>query len=107
MTLADKTFILASSETASPSEDPRWARRICINADTLKTSKLVAGDLVAISGSEQSDVEVRSCPRTLVHDLMTIKKLFAVGLLWPSLDIEDHGVYNFAHNSRHTLELYP
>ncbi|KIM36568.1 hypothetical protein M413DRAFT_449106 [Hebeloma cylindrosporum] len=49
---------------------PRAARRVIFNPDFLKAAKLCTGDVVALSSEENS-----------------AKKKFAVGVVWPSLDI--------------------
>ncbi|KAL0960482.1 hypothetical protein HGRIS_005523 [Hohenbuehelia grisea] len=51
-------------------ESPRAARRIICNAEVLKACKLCAGDVVAIASGDKTST----------------KKLFAVGVVWPSLD---------------------
>ncbi|KAH7913370.1 P-loop containing nucleoside triphosphate hydrolase protein [Hygrophoropsis aurantiaca] len=52
----------------------RAVRRVIVHADTLKTSKLFSGDVVALS---QTDNGKES-------------KDYAVGVLWPSLEIPQH-----------------
>ncbi|KAL4080272.1 P-loop containing nucleoside triphosphate hydrolase protein [Scleroderma yunnanense] len=68
-------FVVAISDTADV--DSRSARRVTVHADVLKILKLCSGDVVALSQTNQSDA----------------KKEYAVGVLWPSLDIPQNSVY--------------
>ncbi|KAH7927650.1 AAA-domain-containing protein [Leucogyrophana mollusca] len=54
----------------------RAARRVIVHADTLKSSKLFSGDVVALSEADNGNA----------------KKNFAVGVLWPSLEIPQHSI---------------
>ncbi|KAL0063124.1 AAA+-type ATPase [Marasmius tenuissimus] len=57
----------AGLHSESNEESSRAVRRVLINSDTLKVSKLTTGDVVAVSGTEDF-------------------KVFAVGIVWPSLE---------------------
>ncbi|EGO23346.1 hypothetical protein SERLADRAFT_438665 [Serpula lacrymans var. lacrymans S7.9] len=54
----------------------RAARRVIIHSDILKTSKLYSGDVVALSEADNGKAQ----------------KDFAVGVLWPSLDISQDSI---------------
>jgi hypothetical protein len=58
MSLASRVFRLQAREFTDDTDDPRWARRVNVNADVLKASKLAAGDLVAICTAGSVGVEV-------------------------------------------------
>ena len=57
-TLSSKTFKLSLFEQ-DPDAPRRAVRRVVINADVLKASKLSTGDLVAVTGSENVRLQFR------------------------------------------------
>ncbi|KAJ3769376.1 AAA family ATPase [Lentinula raphanica] len=62
------------SVTAQSSSGHRAARRVVLNADTLKSLKLTTGDVIAVLKSEDP------------------KKAFAVGIAWPSLEQSQNSI---------------
>ncbi|ETW82240.1 AAA ATPase [Heterobasidion irregulare TC 32-1] len=71
-TISSKRF---SVQAADPEDtEGRASRRIIVSSNALKGTKLCAGDPVVLSAAENS----------LSHDQ---KRAYAVGILWPSLDL--------------------
>ncbi|KAI5119492.1 hypothetical protein M0805_009516 [Coniferiporia weirii] len=79
MSLASRTFsacLVDSSDLSGSSS--RVSRRVLLNPDLLKSSKVFAGDVVAISATNR-DVSSPS--------------LYALGIAWPSPDVSPDTVY--------------
>ncbi|KAH7885147.1 P-loop containing nucleoside triphosphate hydrolase protein [Phlebopus sp. FC_14] len=72
MSAAGFTVHLCKSEEGGS----RAARRIVVNADRLKTLKLCSGDVVALCGADNG----------------TTKEAFAIGVLWPSLELPQNAI---------------
>jgi len=64
-TLSSKTFKLSLLQQ-DPDAPRRAVRRVVINADVLKASKISTGDLVAVTGSEN----VRHSFREIIDSLL-------------------------------------
>ena len=60
-TLASKTFTVDISDATEPIS--RTSRRIIINADILKQTKVYAGDVIAITSSQSPKVSAPTIPR--------------------------------------------
>ncbi|KAL5529736.1 hypothetical protein ACEPAG_5721 [Sanghuangporus baumii] len=79
MSLSSRTFLVCLTDLSDVSgTSSRASRRILVNADLLKSAKIFAGDVIAITASDQSD----SRPRA-----------FSVGVAWPSQDASPDVVY--------------
>ncbi|KAF8187739.1 AAA family ATPase [Pholiota molesta] len=74
--LMSKTFKIELHEGSE--NIPRAARRLIFNSDFLKSAKLCTGDIVALSSADNSSSDS--------------KKEFAVGVVWPSLDLSQDSV---------------
>ncbi|KAF8148250.1 AAA family ATPase [Crassisporium funariophilum] len=73
-TVMSKTFTIELSEGSEII--PRAARRLIFNSDFLKAAKLCTGDIVALTGGDKSISNTD----------------FAVGVVWPSLDLSQNTV---------------
>ncbi|OCB85958.1 AAA family ATPase [Sanghuangporus baumii] len=79
MSLSSRTFLACLTDLSDVSGTScRASRRILLNADLLKNAKIFAGDVIAVTASDQSD----SRPRA-----------FSVGVAWPSQDASPDVVY--------------
>jgi hypothetical protein len=79
MSLANRIFRLQAREFTDDTDDPRWARRVNVNADVLKASKLAAGDLVAMFAAGSAGVEVLWMLMLSILDLPTRRHLLRSG----------------------------
>ncbi|KAL5532604.1 SPATA5 [Sanghuangporus sanghuang] len=79
MSLSSRTFLACLTDLSDVSGTScRASRRILLNADLLKNAKIFAGDVIAVTASDQSDSRPRAC---------------SVGLAWPSQDASPDVVY--------------
>ncbi|KIJ14936.1 hypothetical protein PAXINDRAFT_155829 [Paxillus involutus ATCC 200175] len=73
----NKTLMPVARFTVSPAEgESRCAKRVIIHPDSLKTLKLCSGDVIALSLADNGNA----------------KKDFAVGVLWPSLEVSQNTI---------------
>jgi hypothetical protein len=79
MSLANRVFRLQAREFTDDTDDPRWARRVNVNADVLKASKLAAGDLVAMFSAGGAGVEVLRMLVLSILDLPPRRHLSRLG----------------------------
>jgi len=84
-TIASKIFTAELNESSE--HLPRAARRIVVNSEFLKASKLFTGDLVALSSVETSGLQVNSYYALYPSSKLNLRQKYAVGVIWPSLDI--------------------
>ncbi|KAL5489785.1 AFG2 [Sanghuangporus weigelae] len=79
MSLSSRTFLVCLTDLSDVSgTSSRASRRILLNADLLKSAKIFAGDVIAVTTSDQSDSSARA---------------FSVGVAWPSQDASPDVVY--------------
>jgi len=84
------TKIFTAELNQSSEHLPRAARRIVVNSEFLKASKLSTGDLVALSSVETSgsrNLQVNSYYALYPSSKLSLRQKYAVGVIWPSLDI--------------------
>ncbi|KAG6375937.1 P-loop containing nucleoside triphosphate hydrolase protein [Boletus reticuloceps] len=63
--------------------ESRSAKRVIVHPDNLKTLKVCSGDVIALSQADNGNA----------------KKHFAVGVLWPSIDVPQNGEYHIVRSS--------
>ena len=87
MSLSTKILVVNLADDLEVSGSHRSLRRILINAEILKSTRVFAGDVVAVKSIE-SDTD-NSVSLVAFRNLHLFDKLktYAIGIAWPSVDV--------------------
>jgi AAA family ATPase len=99
--MSSKSFVISLADQNEA--EVRAVRRVVVNAEVLKALKLCSGDIVALMGTEDLTKVTASRINNSTCTKSPALQTFAVGVVWPSLEISAEGEHHKLSNERALL----